>query len=80
MNAMEEAEDCPLGQNIEDILKYQMGGRQNNSLEVYIDNELTTLEDALKRCVQERTIYMPDYILNENGILEQLRFDRIDYR
>ncbi len=77
---MEEAEEFPLGQNIEDILRYRMGSRQKKSLEVYIDNELTTLEDALTRCVQERTVYMPDYILDENGILEQLRFDRIDYK
>lgn len=75
---MEEADSYPIGQNIEDILQYQLGSRQKRSLEVYIDNELTTLEDALTRCVQERTVYMPDYVLDENGVLEQLRFDRIN--
>ena len=43
-----------------------------------MDNKRTTLEDALTRCVQERTVYMPDYVLDENGVLEQLRFDKID--
>lgn len=75
---MAEAEGYPLTKNLEDVLKYQLGAGQKRSLEVYIDNELTTLEDALSRCVQERTIYMPDYVLDENGVLEQLRFDKID--
>ncbi|MBQ9142350.1 MAG: hypothetical protein IJX63_11265 [Lachnospiraceae bacterium] len=75
---MEESDGYPLAKNLEDVLKYQLGSRQKRSLEVYIDNELTTLEDALSRCVQERTIYMPDYVLDENGVLEQLRFDKID--
>ena len=75
---MEEEEGYPFAENIENVLKYQLGSRKKRSLEVYMDNELTTLEDALTRCVQERTVYMPDYVLDENGVLEQLRFDRID--
>lgn len=75
---MEEADSYPLAKNLEDVLRYQLGSRQKRSLEVYIDNELTTLEEALTRCVQERTVYMPDYVLDENGVLEQLRFDKIE--
>ncbi len=75
---MEEADSYPPVKNLEDVLRYQLGSRQKRSLEVYIDNELTTLEDALTRCVQERTVYMPDYVLDENGVLEQLRFDKIE--
>lgn len=75
---MEETDGYPQAKDLEDILKYQLGSRQKRSLEVYIDNELTTLEDALSRCVQECTVYMPDYVLDENGVLEQLRFDKVD--
>ena len=74
---MEEAEGCPPAKDMEEILKNRMGG-EHKSVEVYMDNKRTTLEDALKRCVQERTVYMPDYVLDENGVLEQLRFDKID--
>ncbi len=74
---MEEAEGCPPAKDMEEILKNRMSG-ERKCLEVYIDNQRTTLEDALKRCVQERTVYMPDYVLDENGVLEQLRFDKID--
>lgn len=75
---MEEADSYPLGKDLEDVLKYQLGSRQKRSLEVYIDNERTTLDDALTRCVQERLAYMPDYVLDENGVLEQVRFDKVE--
>ncbi len=74
---MEEAEGCPPARDMEEVLRNRMSG-ESKCLEVYIDNQRTTLEDALKRCVQERTVYMPDYVLDENGVLEQLRFDKID--
>lgn len=74
---MEEAESYPPAKDMEEILKNRMSGEEK-CLEVYMDNQRTTLEDALKRCVQERTVYMPDYVLDENGVLEQLRFDKID--
>lgn len=74
---MEEAQDCPLGENMEEILYDRMGGVRKD-LEVYMDNERITLEEALNRCVQERTVYMPDYVLDEKGVLKQLRFDKID--
>lgn len=74
---MEEAESYPPAKDMEEILKDRMSG-EKKCLEVYMDNKRTTLEDALKRCVQERTVYMPDYVMDENGVLEQLRFDKID--
>jgi hypothetical protein len=74
---MEEESGYPPAKDMEEILKNRMSG-ERKCLEVYIDNQRTTLEDALKRCVQERTVYMPDYVLDENGVLEQLRFDKID--
>lgn len=75
MDAMKEAQDRP--QNMEDILCERMGGVQKN-LEVYMDDERITLEEALHRCVQERAVYMPDYVLDEKGVLKQLRFDKVD--
>ncbi len=74
---MEEGSGYPPAKDMEEILKNRMSG-ERKCLEVYMDNQRTTLEDALKRCVQERTVYMPDYVLDENGVLEQLRFDKID--
>lgn len=74
---MKEAQDRPLGQNMEEVLYGRMGGVRND-LEVYMDDERITLEEALNRCVQERAVYMPDYVLDEKGVLKQLRFDKVD--
>lgn len=75
---MEETEGCPLDRNLEEVLRYQLGSRQKRSPEVYIDNEPATLDEALSRCVQERSVYMPDYVLDEEGFLEQVRFDKVE--
>jgi len=74
---MQEAEDRPAVENMQEVLYDRMGGVQKN-LEVYMDDKRITLEEALSRCVQERAVYMPDYVLDEKGVLKQLRFDRID--
>jgi len=75
---MNEADSHPLAKNLEEVLKYQLKNRQKKYPDVYVDNELTTLEDALDRCVRECSVYMPDYVVNDKGIVEQVRFDKID--
>jgi len=37
-----------------------------------------TPEEVANLCVQEEFSYMPDYIYNEDGVLIQIRFDRIE--
>ncbi len=75
---MEDYDGHPTGQDVEYELEYQLNIMRKRDLKIYMDNQQVTLEEALTRCVQERTVYMPDYVLDENGILEQVRFDRID--
>ncbi|HKM03273.1 MAG TPA: hypothetical protein VJZ04_01545 [Lachnospiraceae bacterium] len=46
---------------------------------LYIDGELSTLEDVVKcYCVNEESMYMPDYVMNEAGMLKELRYDKIN--
>ncbi len=72
---MNEEEIQPKGRN---ALEYQVNVMRKDGFEVYMDNKRTTLEDALERCVREKHVYMPDYVLDEDGNLKQVRFDRID--
>ncbi len=65
-------------QNGRNALEYQVNVLRKDSFEVYMDNQRTTLEDALERCVRESSVYMPDYVLDKYGNLKQVRFDRID--
>ena len=64
-------------QGAKHALEYQLNVICKDSFEVYMDNEKTTLDDALERCVRECSVYMPDYVLDENGNLKQVRFDKI---
>lgn len=75
---MEKDHKNPVVYDMEEMIQRKIVTRQKKCPEVYIDNKPTTLKDALHQCVQEQTVYMPDYILDENGVLNQLRFDRID--
>ncbi len=72
---MKEEKIQPNGKN---ALEYQLNIMSKDHFEVYIDNEKVSLDEALDRCVRERSIYMPDYVLDDNGNLKQVRFDRID--
>lgn len=64
-------------QGAKNALEYQLNVMRKDEFEVYMDNEKTTLDDALERCVRECSVYMPDYVLDEKGNLKQVRFDRI---
>lgn len=74
MNVMKE--EC-IRQSAKNALEYQLNVMRKDEFEVYMDNEKTTLDDALDRWVRECSVYMPDYVLDENGNLKQVRFDRI---
>ena len=67
--------DC---RRVNDAIEYQLSVMRKKELKVYMDNKPVSLDEALNRCVQECSVYMPDYVLDENGILEQVRFARID--
>ncbi len=66
------------GQHVNDAIEYQLSVMRKKDVKVFMDNKPITLDEALHRCVQECSVYMPDYVLDENGILEQVRFDKID--
>lgn len=64
-------------QGAKQALEDQLNVICKDEFEVYMDNEKTTLDEALERCVRECSVYMPDYVLDEKGNLKQVRFDRI---
>lgn len=45
---------------------------------IYIDGELSTPEEVVEcYCVNEDSVYMPDYVMDEAGDLKELRYDKI---
>lgn len=45
--------------------------------EFFVDGEAVPLTAVLARAVREDGIYMADYVLGEEGKIEQVRFDRV---
>ena len=54
-------------------------GRQAHSYgaEFFVDGELMSPNDIVRRTVMEEGTYMADYILNEVGKIAQVRLDRV---
>ena len=48
---------------------------RENGTGLYIS---ATPEEVADLCVQEEISYMPDYIYDDQGVLIQIRFDRIE--
>lgn len=44
----------------------------------FVDGEEVTLAEAMKRTVQEDFTYMADYVLDDKGKVEQVRFDKVN--
>ncbi|MBR3807802.1 MAG: hypothetical protein IKJ15_05465 [Lachnospiraceae bacterium] len=44
---------------------------------LYINNEVAPPEKIAECCMEEAAVYMPDYVVDEFGVLKEIRFDKI---
>ncbi|MBD5530354.1 MAG: hypothetical protein HDR02_18395 [Lachnospiraceae bacterium] len=65
-------------QSVREMIRMQLQKVQERGVGLYMDDRPATPDEVACKYVQEQNVYMPDYVLNEMGILEQVRFDRID--
>jgi hypothetical protein len=50
-------------------------------VKLYIDGKSATAEEISRRCVNEkRALYMADYVLDDEGNLAEIRYDRVRNR
>lgn len=54
---------------LEDIL--------SRGIELYLDGQPASPARIAERFVKEDAVYMPDFVLNEEGILTQVRYDEV---
>lgn len=46
--------------------------------DLYLDGRRVSAEELARTCcVNEEAVYMPDYVLNQEGRLTQLRYDKV---
>lgn len=67
-----------LTQNTDPVsLKPQLEQMEREGVILYLNGVPSTTEYIIKNCVNEDTIYMPDYVIDENGKIKEIRYDRI---
>ena len=47
---------------------------------LYVDGKKVLPAEAVSRAVREDSPYMADYVLNDKGAVEQVRFDKVTRR
>ncbi|MDE6186080.1 MAG: hypothetical protein K2G39_11725, partial [Lachnospiraceae bacterium] len=50
---------------------------EKEGVKLYLNGVPSTTEYIMKHCVNEDTVYMPDYVIDENGKLKEIRYDQI---
>lgn len=55
----------------------KMNQMAKNGTKLYLDGTPATPLEVAEICVRETPIYMPDYVMDEDGSVKQVRFDKI---
>lgn len=50
---------------------------ENAGIRLYLDGAPTSSESIEKNCVNEETLYMPDYVTDKEGRIKEIRYDKI---
>ncbi len=49
----------------------------SQGIELYLDGRPASPAGIVERFVREDTVYMPDFVISEEGILVQIRYDKV---
>lgn len=62
------------------LLKSQLEKMEKSGIKLYLNGLPSTTEYIVRKCVNEDTVYMPDYVTDEDGKVKEIRYDRISVR
>ncbi len=60
-----------------DSLGDRLQSMERAGVRLYLDGVPATSEMIAKKCVNEDTFYMPDYITDNEGKIKEIRYDKI---
>ncbi len=60
-----------------DSLKSHLEDLEREGVKLYLNGVPPTTEYIIRNCVEEDTVYMPDYVMDGNGKIKEVRYDRI---
>lgn len=66
---MQSGDERKLRENLENMHK--------SGIALFLEGEPSTPIEIAGRCVGEESVYMADYVLDDSGILTELRYDKI---
>ena len=69
---MEERNETSSQVLYENLKKWEETG-----VRLYLDGVPASLESIEQNCVMEDSMYMPDYVTDQNGKITEIRYDRI---
>lgn len=58
-------------------MKNKLEAILGQGIELYLDGRPASPDRIAERFVREDTVYMPDFVIGENGMLTQIRYDKI---
>lgn len=58
-------------------LKSRLEQWEKAGTKLYLNGVPSTTEYIVNNCVNEDTVYMPDYVADERGRIKEIRYDRI---
>ena len=58
-------------------MKNKLEAILSQGIELYLDGRPASPDRIAERFVREDTVYMPDFVIGENGVLTQVRYDKI---
>jgi hypothetical protein len=65
-------------ENIAPSASFSLKSISEQGVKLYIDGKLATADEITRRCVNEKkTAYMADYVLDNEGNLAEIRYDRV---
>ncbi|MCL2252907.1 MAG: hypothetical protein FWC09_00540 [Lachnospiraceae bacterium] len=55
--------------NLKEISKY--------GVSLYLDGKEASPDEIADHCVNDEAVYMPDYVMNDNGSLKEIRYNKV---
>ena len=72
---MEERNETSSQVLYENLKKWEETG-----VRLYLDGVTASLKSIEQNCVMEDSMYMPDYVTDQNGKITEIRYDRISLK
>ena len=60
-------------------LKLQLENMERQGIKLYLNGAPSNTDSIVEKCIREDTIYMPDYVTDENGEIQEIRYDKISH-